>query len=505
MQAARQIAEEKGLSLEQVIETIEAALAAAYRKDFGEKNQNIRVKFNMEDGTSEVFDVKTVVEDLPEEELAELRAREQAEAEIERLRAEGKPIPKPEPKKEDRDEKPKDADAAQGEKREEEEGEEKMFNPKTDIQVSEAQDLKKGAEVGEEIWTELDVPEEYGRMAAQTAKQVIVQKLREAERETVYEEYKDREHEIVIGTITRREGRNFLVDLGRATGILPPEEQIPRERYEPGQRYKFYISTVNITPKGPQIVLSRSHEEIVTQLFATEIPEIAAGTVEIKSVAREAGFRTKIAVLSHDESVDPIGACVGQRGSRVQTIINELGGEKVDIIEYEEDPVSFIANSLSPAKIISIDLEEDEKTAKAEVDEDQLSLAIGRSGQNVRLASKLTGWKIDILRDDVPARDESDDGSVENEGDKDQDDKDGAQGAGDKDEKEEKDAQVRAEEEEGEGADDDSGDEEVMEEKEEKAGEKEDDADEKEEKDDAEDEAAKDESEDDTDEEEHKD
>ncbi|MDP2830600.1 MAG: transcription termination factor NusA, partial [bacterium] len=243
----------------------------------------------------------------------------------------------------------------------------------------------------------LSVPDAYGRMAAQTAKQVIIQKLREAEREMIFNEFKEKEHEVVAGVIQRHEGRIVLVDLGKAVGILPNDEQIRGEQYNPGQRIKVFIKEVNITSRGPEIILSRTSDEILKKVFYLEIPEISNGLVEIKSVAREAGSRSKVAVSATSENVDPIGSCVGQRGARIQTIISELGGEKIDIIEYNENLAKFIANALSPAKTISVDIDEKNKKATVKVAEDQLSLAIGRDGQNVRLAARLTGWRIDII------------------------------------------------------------------------------------------------------------
>lgn len=365
--AIKQICDEKGLSYEAVISTIESALAAAYRKDFGEKNQNIKVEFNPESGRSDVFDIKTVVEDMPPEEET---ANEEMGA------------------------KPEQPAAAEGETGEEEE--KRRFNPKTEIQLSDAKTIKKSYKIGDEIKTKLPVADSYGRMAAQTAKQVIIQKLREAEREMVFSEFKNKEGEVVAGVAQRQEGRIVLVDLGKAIGVLPSDEQIYRERYTPGQRIKVYVKSVNITPKGPEILLSRTSEEILKKIFYLEIPEISNGLVEIKSVAREAGNRSKVAVAAAGENVDPIGSCVGQRGARIQTIISELGGEKIDIIEYSEEPAKFIANALAPAKVIDVKTDEKEKKALVKVAEDQLSLAIGKDGQNVRLAARLTGWKIDI-------------------------------------------------------------------------------------------------------------
>lgn len=374
--AIKQVCEEKNLDYDTVVSTIELALAAAYRKDYGEKNQNIKVKFDVNTGKSEIFDVKTVVENLPEQEEAEMlerlygsqdkNAKEDLVYEPE-LDAEGKEI--------------------------------KRFNPKTDIQLKEAAILKSGAQVGDEIVTELPIPESYGRMAAQTAKQVIIQKLREMERDMIFGEFKDKEGEVVSGIVQRREGRLVFIDLGKAIGILPAEEQIYGERYNISDRIKVHVKEVREGHKGPEIILSRRSEEILRKVFYLEIPEISNGLVEIKSVAREAGSRSKVAIYTEADNVDPVGSCVGQRGSRIQTIISELGGEKVDIIEYNDDPAKFIANALAPAKITDIELNEQEHKAVVKVASDKLSLAIGKSGQNVRLAAHLTGWKIDIIED----------------------------------------------------------------------------------------------------------
>ncbi|PWB38849.1 MAG: transcription termination/antitermination protein NusA [Parcubacteria group bacterium] len=368
--AIKQICDEKNLSMEAVIGAIEAALAAAYRKEFGEPNQNIKVVFNADNGQAAVFDVKTVVEDV------DLEAQEKALEEM-RLRKEaGEEIP--------------------------EEEQIKKFNSRSEIMLSEAVKVNPDYKIGDVIETKLPVPEEYGRMAAQTAKQVIVQRLREAERDHIFDEYKDKEKQLVLGTIQQRAGRRFIVDLGQANGILPPEEQIRNEGYNIGTRLNFFITEVRMGTKGPEIILSRTHPEIVRELFTMEVPEIAAGTVEIKAIAREAGSRTKIAVAANDDNIDPVGSCVGQKGARVQTVISELGGEKIDIIEWNADEKAFIANSLSPAAISEIRMKPEEKIAQVIVEDDQLSLAIGRSGQNARLAAKLTGWKIDILPKNVP-------------------------------------------------------------------------------------------------------
>ncbi len=377
--AIKQICDEKGLSYEAVIATIDSALAAAYRKDYGEKNQNIKVEYNPETNGYKVYDIKTVVEDVPEEELL---AAEEGNGEV---------TPKVDVKVTEHAAESSDDSADEAEKH--------RFNPKTEIQISEAKAINKKYKLGDEIKTELETHEEYGRMAAQTAKQVIIQRLREAERDMVFGEFKDKEHEVITGFVQRREGRVVLIDLGKATGVVPPDEQIRGERYNSGERLKFYVKEVKITPRGPEIVLSRTSEEILKKVFFLEIPEISNGLVEIKAVAREAGSRSKVAVSAQNENIDPIGSCVGQRGSRIQTIIRELGGEKIDIIEHSEDVETFIANALAPAKVEDVKLVTDEHQAFITVKDDQLSLAIGKDGQNVRLAAHLTGWKIDIAGD----------------------------------------------------------------------------------------------------------
>ena len=370
VQAIQQICEEKNIPYEVVLETVESALAAAYRKDFGNKNQNLKVEFDPETTKTRVFDEKLVVEDqeLPtEEELAAMEAALSAgavEPEPE-LDADGNPV--------------------------------KRFNPKLEIMITEAKGIKPDAELGETLRMELEVPGAFGRMAAQTAKQVIIQKLREAERENVFGEFKGREGEIVAGIVSRKEGRLVLVDLGRTMATMPPEEQIPTENYAPGQRVKVYVSSVTMTTRGPMVIVSRAHPDIVRKLFSTEIPEVASGAVKIHSVAREAGSRSKVAVSSDDSNIDPIGSCIGQRGTRIQTIISELGGEKVDVILHDEDAAVFIGKALAPAKVKSVTLDEQNRVATVRADADQLSLAIGKGGQNVRLASRLTGWKINVM------------------------------------------------------------------------------------------------------------
>jgi N utilization substance protein A len=280
-----------------------------------------------------------------------------------------------------------------------EDDQEIKFNPKTMVSLTEARNINPAISLDEELRIDLETPTDFGRMATQTAKQVIIQKIREAEREHIYTVFKDREHELVNGMIQRVEQRVILVDIDKTTALMPKSEQISHEQYRIGNRMKFYIKEVNQTPKGPEIVVSRNHPEIIRKLFVIEVPEISNGTVKIQAIAREAGSRSKIAVMSKEENIDPIGACVGQRGARVQTIINELGGEKIDIIEFSADPAEFIAHALSPAKVLTVDTTEEEKSAKAIVKEDQLSLAIGKGGQNVRLAARLTGWRIDVVED----------------------------------------------------------------------------------------------------------
>jgi len=317
--AIKQLCEEKNLDYKSVIAAVELALAAAYRKDYGERNQNIHVKFDPVTGNSQIFDVKTVVENLPEQEEAEM-LQNLYNPNIQELR-----------KEEIRNE---FTPQTRGEISEEGK---KKFNPKTDIQVKEAQILKFGVQVGEEIMTDLPVPESYGRMAAQTAKQVIIQKLREMERDMIFGEFKSKEREVVSGVVQRREGRFVFVDLGKAIGLLPAEEQIYTEHYNPNDRVKVFIKEVREGHKGPEIILSRKNEGVVREVFAENIPEIADGVIEIKNVARDAGFRSKVSVFTGDSSIDPIGSCIGQRGGRINTIIEELNGEKIDVIQYSEN------------------------------------------------------------------------------------------------------------------------------------------------------------------------
>lgn len=369
--AVMQIADEKGISKERVLEVVEAALAAAYKKDYGKKGQVIHSKFDEVSKSASFFLVKEVVDETTRE-FVEVSEDEEEAPEVEEPVTEG-----------DEDRLPR-------------------FNPERDMTLEEAKKIKKGAALGDLIELPLPPYEEFGRVAAQTAKQVIIQRIREAERQSMFDEYKEKEGQVVNGTVQRVEGRNVFVDLGKSVGVLFPSEQIEGENYRVGQHVKVYLVRVESDTKGPGLLLSRTHPEMVRHLFSLEVPEIFTGTVEIKAVAREAGSRTKIAVFSAEEGVDPIGSCVGQKGTRVQTIIDALGGEKIDIIEWNENTEKFISAALSPAKVLSVELFEEEKRAVVTVPDDQLSLAIGKRGQNVRLAAKLTGWKIDVTGGEKP-------------------------------------------------------------------------------------------------------
>lgn len=378
--AIMQIAEEKGISKDKVIETIEAALAAAYKKEYGKKGQHIRAEFNQVSGSAKFFKLLEVVDESTREFVVVQTDEDLLQPDLEKEKIQKE---------------------AESEQKETEDDEEKLprFNQERDIILEEAKKIKKDAKIEDVIEIALESKTEYGRIAAQTAKQVIIQKIREAERDSMFKEYKEKEGEVVSGSIQRIEGRNVYVDLGKSIGVLFPSEQIERERYHIGQRIKVYLAKVESDPKGPGITLSRIHSEMIKRLFELEVPEVFSGTVEIKSIAREAGSRTKIAVFSKEEGVDPIGSCVGQKGTRVQAVIDELGGEKIDIIEWSEDAHKFIAAALSPAKVLSVELNDEKRESVVKVPEDQLSLAIGKQGQNVRLAAKLTGWKIDVVGD----------------------------------------------------------------------------------------------------------
>lgn len=330
--AIEDIAKEKGIKKDTLIEAIEAALITAYKKNYGTA-QNVKVLINKDSGVVEVYALKTVSDDVTDKLI--------------------------------------------------------------EINIWDAQKINKKYEIGD--LAEIKVtPKDFGRIAAQTAKQVVVQRIREAERSIIYEEFIKKEDEIVNGLVQRKERNMVFIDLGKTEAVLNIGEQSPGENYNVGDRIKTYVVEVKKTTKGPQITLSRTHPGLVKRLFELEVPEIKDGIVEIKNISREAGSRTKIAVYSHDDNVDAVGACVGQRGQRVQLIVDELRGEKIDIIEWNSDPAIFVASALSPAKVINVKANKDENTATAIVSDSQLSLAIGKEGQNVRLAAKLTGWKIDI-------------------------------------------------------------------------------------------------------------
>ncbi len=336
--AISQLAAEKNLPKDVVFEAVEMALASAYKKD-NLAQSNVVVKIHPDDGTMDVFTAKTVV--TPEE----------------------------------------------------------LEDDKTQMTVEEARAIKPDATVGD-ILTFPATPTNAGRIAAQTAKQVVLQRLREAEREVVYEEYSGKEGDIISGVVQRLEGRNVIVDLGKTEAVLPPPEQVRTEHYRAGQRLKVLLLEVFKAAKGPQVVVSRTHKDVLKRLFELEVPEIFKGIVEIKSIAREAGYRSKVAVYARQEGVDPVGACVGMRGIRIQNVVNELNGERIDVVQWDPEPSRFVANALSPAQVVSVvnhdDDPEEHKTAEVVVPDRQLSLAIGKEGQNARLAAKLTGWRIDI-------------------------------------------------------------------------------------------------------------
>lgn len=332
-QAIKMIAEEKNLPEEAVLEVVEQALAAAYRRDYGDREQEVRVTMNLNTGDVKAFVTKEVVE--------------------------------------------------------------KAGDDRFEIELPDAKKLKKDAKVGDEIEIEQNI-EDFGRVAAQTAKQVILQRLREAEREIIMAEYQDKIGTVINGVVARVEGNIIRVDLGKAQGIMPKSEQINGERYFPGQRLKVFLKDVERGFRGPQLIVSRGNKEFIEWLFRAEVPEMESGAVEIKSVAREAGVRSKIAVASTVQGVDPVGTFVGGHGTRVNAVMGEVGDqEKIDIVVWDEDPSTYIINALSPTKVSKVELKDNK--AKVTVPEDQLSIAIGKSGQNVRLASKLTGYEIDII------------------------------------------------------------------------------------------------------------
>jgi transcription termination/antitermination protein NusA len=374
--ALEQLEEERKIPKEKILDAIEQAMAAAYKKDYGKKGQIIRAKFDLDTGKTDFYQVKIVVDET----IAKIDEEGAGEKEYDVV----------------------------------DEGDERVrFNSEHHIMLEDAKKIKKGVELNDEIIFPLEAKDDYGRIAAQTAKQVIIQKIREAERTSIIDEYGTKEGEIISGVVQKIERGNVYIDFNRATGILPAEEQIPGEYLERGQRIRAYLYSVEDTPRGINLRLSRTHPKFVEKLFAVEAPEIASGVVEIKSIAREAGARSKIAVFSNDDHIDPVGSCVGQKGTRVNTITAELSGEKIDIIPWSEDPKQFVSNSLSPAKVISIEVDEAEHKATVEVADDQLSLAIGKSGQNVRLAAKLTGWRIDIKGDGTSVQPEKEEKAEE--------------------------------------------------------------------------------------------
>lgn len=361
--ALEQLEAERKIPKEKIIEAIEQALAAAYKKDYGKRGQIVRAHFDLNTGTTTFSQIKKVVDEttavMPkdgEEEVVPLLDENENTEDDGRVR----------------------------------------FDPEKHILLEDVKIMKGNAELGEEIIFPLETQEDFGRIAAQTAKQVIIQRIREAERESIVGEFGGKSGDIVSGVVQKVERGMVFVDFGRAVGILPSEEQIPGEYFRRGERLRAYLYQVEEGPRGVTLRLSRTHPMFLKKLFEMEAPEIAGGVVEIKSIAREPGSRSKIAVFSNDESVDPVGSCVGQKGVRVTTVMSELSGEKIDIIEWSSDASAFIAKSLSPAKVLDIQVQEEEHKAFVEVADDQLSLAIGKGGQNVRLAAKLTGWRIDI-------------------------------------------------------------------------------------------------------------
>jgi len=368
--AIKQVAEEKGLREEDVLEAIESSLAAAYKREYGQRGEIVRAKLDQKTGDIKFWRVKTVVDE------STVRMEEESD---------------------------EDGKNEKSEKNKTEGDEHKLprYNPERHILLNEAHEIKKDASLGEELTFPLETKSDFGRIAAQTAKQAVFQKLRESERDSIMKEWRDKEGQIVSGIIQRFERGHVYIDLGRATGVMFANESVPGEHYRSGERLRFLVLAVQEDTRLPGIILSRSHPKFVVKLFELEVPEIADGTVEIKLIAREPGSRTKVAVVSNAEGVDPVGALVGQRGTRVMAVNNELGQEKIDIIEWADDPEKFIANALSPAKVRSVEMLP-RREARVYVADDQLSLAIGRGGQNVRLAAKLTGWKIDVRSQSRP-------------------------------------------------------------------------------------------------------
>jgi N utilization substance protein A len=406
--AVQQVADEKGLDPSKVLEAVELALAAAYKKEYGKKGEIIRAKLDPKTGELKFWQIKIVADE------STVRFVEEEEGKEERGSAEKSAISHGVKKK--KEEKEGTVQVIEGEKRREAgEGERAeeirlpRYNPERHILLEEARAVKPDAALGEEFVFPLETHENFGRIAAQAAKQSILQKLRESERDSILAEWREREGTVVSGVVQRFERGHVYVDLGRTVGVMFANESIPGEHYRPGERLRFLVLAVQEDSRLPGIVLSRSHPHFVAKLFELEVPELADKVCEIKVLAREPGSRTKMAVFSHSEGVDPVGACVGQRGTRVMAVNNELGQEKIDIVEWAEDPAKFIGNALSPAKVTSVEALP-RREARVYVPEDQLSLAIGKGGQNVRLAAKLTGWKIDVRSQTRP--DEVQEGGV---------------------------------------------------------------------------------------------
>ena len=359
--AIAEVAQDRAIPQEKIFEVIEEAIASAYKKEYGRKKQKITAKLDAKTGDLNFWQVKQVVSPemlLTEQELDNLKEKMSGD----------------------------DVFEENGKVR---------FNTERHIMLEEAQKINPQSQTGEEMLLPLESHEDFGRIAAQTAKQVILQKIKELEKEQAFQEFKEKEGEVVSGIVQRIEPQVVFLDIGKTSTVLPRNEQIPSERYRPGQRLKLFVLATEQSPRGPQVIISRAHPKIISKLFELEVPEISAGQLEIKSIAREPGSRSKVAVLALEEGIDPIGALVGQRGTRILAVINELAGEKIDVIEWNEKPEKYIANALSPAKTLEVQLMPKNK-AIAIIQDDQLSLAIGKEGQNVRLAAKLTGWKIDI-------------------------------------------------------------------------------------------------------------
>lgn len=363
--AIEQLESERRIARDKLIDAIEQSLAAAYKKEYGRKGQVVRSHIDLDAGTVSFDQVKTVVDDT----LVRFEDPETGE------------VQEPESETDERE----------------------TFNEEKHLLLEDARIMKGDAKIGDEIIFNLEPKDDFGRIAAQTAKQVIIQRIREAERSSIMDEFGSREGDIVSGHIQKVDRGNVFVDFNRATGVIPATEQIPGERYVRGARVRGYLYHVEESPRGISLKISRTHPKFMEKLFAQESPEIANGIVEIRSIAREPGARSKIAVYTEDPNIDPVGSCVGQRGIRVSTVMNELSGEKIDIIEWSADPAEFVRKALSPAKVLDVVLDEAEHKASIEVAPDQLSLAIGKGGQNVRLAAKLTGWKIDIKGTEIPA------------------------------------------------------------------------------------------------------